>query len=77
LQGGVPRATVGVDINPFASSPGKECDRIDINFDGNSTIGGNVFLMHSVPPNSLVYCEEAQVRVVAKGSKADHADYSI
>ena len=43
----------------------------------NSTIGGNVFLMHSVPPNSLVYCEEAQVRVVAKGSKADHADYSI
>jgi len=43
----------------------------------NSTIGGNVFLMHSVPSNSLVYCEEAQVRVVAKGSKADHADYSI
>jgi serine O-acetyltransferase len=43
----------------------------------NSTIGGNVFIMHSVPPNSLVYCEEAQVRVVAKGSKADHADYSI
>lgn len=43
----------------------------------NTTIGGNVFLMHSVPPNSLVYCEEAQVRVVAKGSKSDHADYSI
>jgi len=43
----------------------------------NSTIGGNVFLMHSVPPNSLVYCEEAQVRVVPKGSRTDNADYSI
>jgi serine O-acetyltransferase len=43
----------------------------------NSTIGGNVFIMHSVPPDSLVYCEEAQVRVVAKGTKSAAADYSI
>jgi serine O-acetyltransferase len=43
----------------------------------NSTIGGNVFLMHSVPPNSLVYYEEAQVRVVSKTTKADTVDYSI
>ena len=43
----------------------------------NSTIGGNVFLMHSVPPESLVYYEEAEVRVVAKGSKSLSADYSI
>ena len=42
-----------------------------------STIGGNVFLMHSVPPSSLVYNEEAQVRVVAKSSKGETFDYSI
>jgi serine O-acetyltransferase len=31
-----------------------------------STIGGNVFLMHSVPPDSLVYYEEKQLRIVPK-----------
>lgn len=43
----------------------------------NSTIGGNVFLMHGIPPNSLVYNEEAQVRVVDKAGKGDTVDYSI
>ena len=31
-----------------------------------STIGGNVFIMQSVPPDSLVYYEEKQVRIVSK-----------
>src|SRR6202040_677054 len=31
-----------------------------------STIGGNVFLMQSVPPDSLVYYEEKQLRIVSK-----------
>jgi serine O-acetyltransferase len=31
-----------------------------------STIGGNVFLVQSVPPDSLVYYEEKQLRVVPK-----------
>lgn len=31
-----------------------------------STIGGNVFLMQSVPPDSLVYYEEKQVRIISK-----------
>src|SRR5947199_2180270 len=31
-----------------------------------STIGGNVFLMQSVPPDSLVYYEEKQLQVVRK-----------
>jgi serine O-acetyltransferase len=31
-----------------------------------STIGGNVFLVQSVPPNSLVYYEEKQLRIVPK-----------
>jgi serine O-acetyltransferase len=35
-----------------------------------TTIGGNVFLLQSVPPDSLVYYEADQVRVVPKGSHA-------
>jgi serine O-acetyltransferase len=31
-----------------------------------STIGGNVFLVNSVPPNSLVFYEEKQLQVVPK-----------
>jgi len=34
-----------------------------------STIGASVFLTHSVPPNSLVVCEEAKVKVLPKGDK--------
>ncbi len=33
-----------------------------------STVGANVFLTHSVPPNSLVYYEEKQAAVVPKRS---------
>jgi serine O-acetyltransferase len=35
-----------------------------------TTIGGNVFLLQSVPPDSLVYYEADQVRVVPKSSHA-------
>jgi serine O-acetyltransferase len=31
-----------------------------------STIGANVFLTHSIPPNSLVYYEEKQIEIVRK-----------
>ena len=34
-----------------------------------STIGGNVFLMQSVPPDSLVYYEETQLRILPKRQK--------
>lgn len=34
-----------------------------------STIGGNVFLVQSVPPDSLVYYEEKQLKVVPKKKK--------
>ena len=47
----------GVTIYPNATVLGGETS-----IGRNSTIGGNVFLMHSIPPNSLVYNEEAQVR---------------
>ena len=62
----------GVTIYPNATVLGGETV-----IGRNSTVGGNVFLMHSVPPNSLVYNEEAQVRVVAKSGKGDAVDYSI
>ncbi len=32
----------------------------------NTTIGGNVFLQNSVPPNSLVYYEETQLKTIQK-----------
>jgi len=34
-----------------------------------STIGANVFLMHGIPPNSLVTYEEKQLRIVQKSER--------
>lgn len=31
-----------------------------------STVGGNVFLLHSVPPDSLVFYEETQLKILPK-----------
>jgi serine O-acetyltransferase len=42
-----------------------------------STIGANVFLTHSVPPNSLVLAEEVSVKVLPKGERTRAADYQI
>ena len=41
-----------------------------------STVGANVFLTHSVPPNSFVYYEEKQIEIVQKRSHkvTPHAD---
>jgi len=44
-----------------------------------STIGGNVFLVQSVPPDSLVYYEEKQLRIVQKRKKkptSSHDEFS-
>jgi serine O-acetyltransferase len=38
-----------------------------------STIGANVFLMHSVPPNSLVFYEEKQLAILDKAAKPKKA----
>jgi len=62
----------GVTIYPNATVLGGETV-----IGHHSTIGGNVFIMHSVPPHSLVYYEEARVRVVNKAAKADAVDYTI
>jgi serine O-acetyltransferase len=42
-----------------------------------STIGGNVFLMQSVPPNSLVLYDAPEVRVLNKKGKKSLSDFSI
>lgn len=62
----------GVTIYPNATVLGGETV-----IGRESTIGGNVFLQHSVPPNSLVYYEEAQVRIVPKPPKQENADYVV
>ncbi|MBM3881844.1 MAG: serine acetyltransferase [Verrucomicrobia bacterium] len=42
-----------------------------------STIGANVFLTHSVPPNSLVINEEVKVKVMSKADRAQWVDFQI
>lgn len=63
LKGGKrhPNVEDGVTIYPNSTVLGG-----DTVIGAGSTIGGNVFLQQSVPPNSLVYLEETQVRVIQK-----------
>ena len=42
-----------------------------------TTIGGNVFLVDSVPPNSLVFYEEKQLHIVTKKHSGDHPPSSL
>lgn len=62
----------GVTIYPNATVLGGETV-----IGRNSTIGGNVFIMNSVPPDSLVYNEEAQIRIIPKASKTGDKGDSI
>jgi serine O-acetyltransferase len=42
-----------------------------------STVGANVFLMHSVPPDSIVLMEEVRSRVLSKRDRFAYSDYQI
>jgi serine O-acetyltransferase len=42
-----------------------------------STIGANVFLMQSVPPNSIVLQEDVHVRILTKESRLTGLDFQI
>ena len=42
-----------------------------------STIGANVFLMHSVPPYSLVFYEEKQLSIIDKRTRRKDGEFSI
>ncbi len=59
-----PKVESGVTIYPNSTILGGETV-----IGANSTIGANVFLMASVPPDSLVTYEEKQLRIVDKRSK--------
>ena len=67
VKGGKRHPDVGnhVTIYPYATVLGGET----VVGEG-STIGANVFLMHSVPERSLVYLEEGVMRILSKKSGA-------
>ncbi len=65
IKGGKRHPDVGdhVTIYPYATLLGGETVLGE-----GSTIGANVFLMHSVPPRSLIYLEEGIMRILSKKS---------
>lgn len=65
IKGGKRHPDVGdhVIIYPYATILGGETL-----IGEGSTIGANVFLMHGVPPRSLVYLEEGVMRILSKKS---------
>lgn len=67
LKGGKRHPNVGdhVTIYPNSTVLGGETT-----IGAGTTIGGNVFLQQSVPPESLVYYEETQLKVVPKKSRS-------
>ena len=73
LKGGKrhPRVEEGVTIYPNSTVLGGETV-----VGAGSTIGGNVFLMHSVPPDSLVIYEETQLKILPKKSKPSAVERS-
>jgi len=62
-KGGKRHPTVEDDVTIY---PGSTILGGETTIGARSTIGGNVFLMQSVPPDSLVYYEEKQLRIVPK-----------
>jgi serine O-acetyltransferase len=72
IKGGKRHPDVGdhVTIYPNATILGGKT-----HIGANSTIGANVFLMHSVPANSLVVYEERQLAVHDKTARSTPVDY--
>jgi serine O-acetyltransferase len=62
-KGGKRHPTVEDDVTIY---PGSTILGGETVIGARSTIGGNVFLTQSVPPDSLVYYEEKQLRIVPK-----------
>jgi serine O-acetyltransferase len=62
-KGGKRHPTVEDDVTIY---PGSTILGGETVIGARSTIGGNVFLMQSVPPDSLVYYEEKQLKIVPK-----------
>ena len=62
-KGGKRHPTVEDDVTIYPNSTVLGGETV---IGARSTIGGNVFLVQSVPPDSLVYYEETQLRVIPK-----------
>ena len=62
-KGGKRHPTVEDDVTIYPNSTVLGGETV---IGARSTIGGNVFLAHSVPPDSLVYYEEKQLQIVPK-----------
>jgi serine O-acetyltransferase len=62
-KGGKRHPTVQDDVTIYPNSTVLGGETV---IGARSTIGGNVFLVQSVPPDSLVYYEEKQLRIVPK-----------
>lgn len=62
-KGGKRHPTVEDDVTIYPNSTVLGGETV---IGARSTIGGNVFLVQSVPPDSLVYYEETQLRIIPK-----------
>jgi serine O-acetyltransferase len=67
-KGGKRHPTVEDDVTIYPNSTVLGGETV---IGARSTIGGNVFLVQSVPPDSLVYYEETQLRIVPKRRKTE------
>lgn len=67
LRGQKRHPTIGDRVTLYAGTTVMGGDTV---IGAGSTIGANVFLTHSVPPNSLVFYEEKQLKIVPKRDKA-------
>ena len=68
LKGGKRHPDVGDNVTIYANTTVMGGETL---IGSGSTIGANVFLMQSVPENSLVYYEETQLRIIPKKSRPD------
>ena len=73
VKGGKRHPDVGDHVTIYANATVLGADT---HVGSGSTIGGNVFLMHSVEPNSLVFYEETQLKIVTKKDKASQVSDS-
>jgi serine O-acetyltransferase len=63
VKGGKRHPDVGDNVTIYANTIILGADTV---IGAGSTIGGNVFLTHSVPPDSLVIYEETQLKIMPK-----------
>ena len=63
VKGGKRHPDVGDHVTIYANTTILGADTV---VGSGSTVGGNVFLLHSVPPDSLVFYEETQLKILPK-----------